>query len=115
LTGVKVTGLDSAKAAADRLLQRGVGAALITLGEAGALYHTATESVLVPAFAAGKVVETTGAGDAFNGGFAAALAAGRAPKDAVRFGCATAGIAVTRPGTAPAMPKLTEIEALLAR
>lgn len=115
LTGVKVTGLDSAKAAADRLLQRGVGTALITLGEAGALYHTATESVLVPAFSAGKVVETTGAGDAFNGGFAAALAAGRAPRDAVRFGCATAGIAVTRPGTAPAMPQLSEIEALLAR
>jgi len=115
ITGVEVTGLDSAKAAADRLLQRGVGCALITLGEAGALYHTAKESVLVPAFTAGKVVETTGAGDAFNGGFAAALAAGRSPKDAVRFGCATAGISVTRPGTAPSMPNLSEIEALLAR
>lgn len=115
LTGVQVTGVDSAKAAADRLLQRGVGCALITLGEAGALYHTAKESVLVPAFNAGKVVETTGAGDAFNGGFAAALAAGRSPRDAVRFGCATAGISVTRPGTAPSMPKLGEIEALLAR
>ena len=115
ITGVQVTGLDSAKVAADRLLQRGVGCALITLGEAGALYHTAKESVLVPAFNAGKVVETTGAGDAFNGGFAAALAAGRNPRDAVRFGCATAGISVTRPGTAPSMPKLSEIEALLAR
>ncbi len=115
ITGVQVTGLDSAKAAADRLLQRGVGCALITLGEAGALYHTAKDSVLVPAFNAGKVVETTGAGDAFNGGFAAALAAGRSPQDAVRFGCATAGISVTRPGTAPSMPKLSEIEALLAR
>jgi len=115
LTSIQVTGVDSAKAAADRLLQRGVGTALITLGEAGALYHTAQESILVPAFSAGKVVETTGAGDAFNGGFAAALAAGRPPRDAVRFGCATAGIAVTRPGTAPAMPRLSEIEALLAR
>ncbi len=115
ITGVPVTGLDSAKAAADRLLQRGVGCALITLGEAGALFHTAKESALVPAFKAGKVVETTGAGDAFNGGFAAALAAGRTPRDAVRFGCATAGISVTRPGTAPSMPKLSEIEALLGR
>jgi ribokinase len=115
LTGVQVTDLDSARAAADRLLQRGVGAALITLGEMGALYHTTKESVLVPAFDAGKVVETTGAGDAFNGGFAAALAAGRAPREAVRFGCATAGISVTRPGTAPSMPTLAEIEALLAR
>lgn len=115
LTGVTVGDLDSARAAADRLLQRGVKVALITLGDAGALYHTARESILVPAFAAGKVVETTGAGDAFNGGFAAALAAGRPPLDAVRFGCATAGISVTRPGTAPSMPKLAEIEALLAR
>lgn len=115
ITGVQVTGLDSAKAAADRLLQRGVGTALITLGEAGALYHTARESVLVPSFKAGNVVETTGAGDAFNGGFAAALAAGRPPLEAVRFGCATAGISVTRPGTAPSMPTLAEIGALLAR
>jgi ribokinase len=115
LTGVTVGDLDSARAAADRLLQRGVKVALITLGDAGALYHTARESILVPAFSAGKVVETTGAGDAFNGGFAAALAAGRPPLDAVRFGCATAGISVTRPGTAPSMPKLAEIEALLAR
>ncbi|MBL9035868.1 MAG: ribokinase, partial [Rhodospirillaceae bacterium] len=68
LTGIEVTNLDSARAAADQLLQRGVKVALVTLGEAGALYHSAQESVLVPAFSAGKVVETTGAGDAFNGG-----------------------------------------------
>lgn len=115
LTGMPVTDVDSAKAAAAQLIQRGVRTALITLGEAGALYHTGQESVLIPAYAAGKVVETTGAGDAFNGGFAAALAAGRAPQDAVRFGCATAGISVTRHGTAPSMPKLSEIEALLVR
>jgi len=58
-------------------------------------------------------VETTGAGDAFNGGFATALANGEAPLDAVRFGCATAAISVTRPGTAPAMPTLDEVEAIL--
>jgi ribokinase len=115
ITGIDVTGAESAKAAADLLLMRGVGTAVITLGAAGALYHTDNESILVPAFAAGKVVETTGAGDAFNGGFAAALAAGKSPLEAVRFACATAGIAVTRPGTAPAMPRLSEIEALLAR
>ena len=64
---------------------------------------------------AGAVVETTGAGDAFNGGFATALSEGADPVDAVRFGCATAGISVTRPGTAPSMPTRDEIEALLAR
>ena len=115
LTGVEVTSVESAEAAARALRARGVGAAIITLGEKGALYHDGARSVHVPPFHAGPVVETTGAGDAFNGGFAAALAEGADPIAAVRFGCATAGISVTRPGTAPAMPVRAEIEALLGR
>jgi ribokinase len=71
--------------------------------------------VHVPAFIAGPVVETTGAGDAFNGGFAAAIARGAGPAEAARFGCAVAGISVTRAGTAPSMPTLAEVEALLAK
>jgi ribokinase len=59
------------------------------------------------------VVETTGAGDAFNGGFAVALAEGRDILQAARFGCAVAGISVTRPGTAPSMPLRAEVDALL--
>ena len=92
-----------------------MGAVVLTLGEKGALYHDGTHSVIVPAFNAGPVAETTGAGDAFNGGFAVALTEGRDVVDAVRFGCATAGISVTRSGTAPAMPARAEIDALLAR
>jgi ribokinase len=61
------------------------------------------------------VVETTGAGDAFVGGLAAALARGIDPVEAARFGCAVAGISVTRAGTAPSMPRLAEVEALLAK
>jgi ribokinase len=114
LTGVEVRSVDDARRAGDVLLAKGAGAALVTLGAAGALLHTRTESTLVPAFEAGPVVETTGAGDAFNGGFAAALARGASPVDAVRFGCAVAGISVTRAGTAPSMPSLAEVEALLA-
>lgn len=114
LTGVSVASLADARKAGDVLLAKGAGAALITLGEAGALLHTGTRSTLIPAFKAGPVVETTGAGDAFNGGFAAALARGLEPEAAARFGCATAGISVTRAGTAPSMPRLAEIEALLA-
>ncbi len=114
ITGVSVTSIDQARQAGDALLARGVGAAVITLGENGVLYHDATQSVHVPAFNAGPVVETTGAGDAFNGGFAAALVRGMTPVEAVRFGCATAGLSVTRPGTAPSMPSQNEIEALLA-
>ncbi len=115
LTGVAVTMIDDAIRAAGVLLDRGVGAAVITLGENGVLYHDGGNTVHVPAFNAGPVVETTGAGDAFNGGFAAALVKGLSPVEVVRFGCATAGISVTRPGTAPSMPTLAEIESLLAK
>jgi len=70
---------------------------------------------IVPARPAGPVLDTTGAGDAFNGGFAVALAEGRPPVEAARFGCAVAGISVTRHGTAPSMPSREEVEALLAQ
>ena len=113
LTGVAVNGLDEALVAAEAFRSKGVGAAVITLGERGALYHDGDRSEHVPAFQAGPVVETTGAGDAFNGGFAAALARGIDPLEAVRFGCATAAISVTRPGTAPSMPSLDEVDALM--
>ena len=115
LTGLPVTTVDEAIAAAKALRTMGAGAALVTLGDKGALYHDAVQTIHVPAISAGPVVETTGAGDAFNGGFAAALANGADPIAAVRFGCATAGISVTRAGTAPSMPARAEIEALLAR
>jgi ribokinase len=60
-------------------------------------------------------VDTTAAGDAFNAGFAAALALGMPMTSAGRFACATAAIAVTRPGAQPAMPSRYEVEALLGR
>ena len=113
-TGVAVKDIESARVAGDAFLAMGVGCALITLGEQGVLMHTASESVHVPAFDAGPVVETTGAGDAFNGGFATALAQGKAPLDAARFGCAVAGLSVTRAGAAASMPSLSEVQALLS-
>jgi len=115
LTGLPVTSVDEAARAAQALRAMGAGAALITLGDKGALFHDGVQTVHVPVILAGPVVETTGAGDAFNGGFAAALAEGMDPVAAARFGCATAGISVTRPGTAASMPSRAEIEALLAR
>ena len=115
MVGFSVETIEDAKRAGDVLLKKGVGVALITLGEKGALFHAKDRSELVPAFHVAPVVETAGAGDAFNGGFAAALAEGREPLAAARFGCAVAGIAVTRAGTAPAMPRRAEVEALLNR
>lgn len=115
LTGLPVTSLEQAEAAADALLDRGVGCVVMTLGERGALLRSRGLTLHVPVYKAGPVVETTGAGDAFNGGFAVALAEGRDPAHAVRFGCATASISVTRPGTAPSMPSRAEIDALMSR
>ena len=115
LTGISVDSVDDARAAATALRNAGVGSALITLGERGALYDDGATCELVPAFSAGAVCDTTGAGDAFNGAFAAALAEGRPSLDAVRFACAAASLSVTRRGAAAAMASRAEIDALLAR
>ena len=114
LTGLPVTSVPGAEAAARALVAQGAGAAIVTLGENGALWCDGGTAVHVPAFHAGPVAETTGAGDAFNGALAAALAEGLDPVAATRFGAACAAISVTRPGTAPSMPARAEIEALLA-
>lgn len=113
ITGMAVTSVETARQAADALLARGARAAIVTLGENGALYRDHETTHHVPAMNAGPVEETTGAGDAFNGGLATALAEGMDPLAAVRFGCATAAISVTRRGTAPSMPSREEIDALL--
>ena len=68
---------------------------------------------LVPAFDISNVVDTTGAGDAFNGGFAAALSQGLSPLEAIRFGAAVAGLSVQKPGTAPSMPVRADVDAFL--
>lgn len=110
LTGIAVANASDAEKACAALLAQGVRTPIITMGEQGAYL---CGHGLVPAVNAGPVVETTGAGDAFNGAFAAALAEGKTALEAVQFGCATAGISVTRPGTAPAMPSRAEVDALL--
>jgi ribokinase len=116
LTGLPVETIEQAELAAAALQKRGARNVILTLGARGALVRTEDgDSAIVDAFNAGPVVETTGAGDAFCGGFAAALAEDIPLLAAVRFGCATAGISVTRPGTAPSMPKRAEIDVLLAR
>ncbi|NYJ14158.1 ribokinase [Rhizobium leguminosarum] len=114
LVGHAITTDEQVRAAGRALLDRGARAAVITLGGRGAYYHTTDQSEFVPAFSAGNVIDTTGAGDAFLGGFATAISEGQTPIEAVRFGSATAAIAVTRPGTAPAMPSRAEISALLS-
>jgi ribokinase len=112
LTGISVTDLASAEEAASSLLALGVRNVILTLGAQGALIKTPTLTRHVPAVDAGPIVETTGAGDAFNGGFATALAEGMNLVEATQFACIVAGISVTRPGTAPSMPHRPEIDAI---
>jgi ribokinase len=114
LTGVKVQDIESAKTAAHALLAQGAGAAIITLGAQGVLYMDGAHAAHIPALSLGPVIETTGAGDAFNGAFATALAQGADPIEAARFGCAAASISVTRAGAATSMASRAEIEAALA-
>lgn len=113
LTGIDTSTDEGALKAAASLIARGARNVVVTLGAKGALLHGAAGTHFVPAFAVANVVDTTGAGDAFNGGFATALAEGRPPVEAVRFAAAVAGLSVQKPGTAPAMPTRVEIEAFL--
>ena len=113
LTGRPVETEADALEAARALVALGARNAVITLGEKGALLHGEAGTAMVPACWVERVVDTTGAGDAFNGGFAVALAEGRSPLDAVRFANATAALSVQKPGTAPSMPNRAEIDALL--
>lgn len=115
IVGFQIETEADAKRAGEEFLGRGVSAALITLGSKGVYIHSADLSTLVPAITPAPVIDTAGAGDAFVGGFAAAISEGQDIEQAVRFGCATAGISVTRRGTAPAMPDRAEIEALLSK
>jgi ribokinase len=115
LTGLPVTDPATAEAAARTLILMGAGGAVVTLGGQGALLVHGDRALHLPAIDAGPVAETTGAGDAFTGGFSVALSEGMTPEQAVRFGNVTAGISVTRRGTAPAMPSRAEIDAVLAR
>lgn len=109
LSGITVNSQASAEQAAQVLLEKGAKNVIITLGEQGALLCNRDETHFEPAVVAGQCVDTTGAGDAFIGGFSAALAKGMAVREAMRFAATLAGISVTRHGAAASMPYLPEI------
>ena len=113
-SGVKVTSPETAEEAADRLLALGVKNVIITLGKKGVFWTNGTEKALVPTTDL-KPVDTTGAGDAFNGGFTVAISEGRDVIDAMKFGNSVASISVTRKGSSPSMPTREETDALYNR
>lgn len=113
LTGIKIDGAESAGKAAGQLLARGVGMVIITLGAKGAFAASAAGCRFVPGFVV-EAIDTTAAGDTFNGALAVALAEGREFDQAVRFAHAAAAISVTRLGAQPSVPTRAEIEKFLA-
>lgn len=116
LTGLEVQTVAQAAAAAEKLRELGTETVILTLGENGVYVRNAEVSEHVPTFDMGdRVVDTTGAGDAFNGAFATALAEGQALRDAIRFGNAAAALSVTQHGAAPSMPHHAQIRELLGR
>jgi ribokinase len=98
------------EAVARKLMARGVKQVVMTLGEEGALIVTASSCVRVPAVRM-AAVDTTGAGDAFNAGLATALAYGADLETAVRFAVVTGGLAVTKEGVIPSLPRRDEVVA----
>jgi len=112
LAGLEVIGLEGARTAAAAVRARGAGTAVLTLGAAGVLADGPGGLVHAPAFAV-TAVDTTGAGDAFNGALAVALGERRSLAEALRFANATAALACTRRGAQPAMPARAEVERLL--
>jgi|TARA_B100000809_G_scaffold10740_1_gene10093 ribokinase len=112
----KVEDEEDAKKASDKLLQLGIKNIIITLGEKGAFFANDRENFHVPVVDLNNpVLDTTGAGDAFNGGFAVALTENEKYniKDAIKFASATAGLSTTKIGTANSMPSRDEIDKLL--
>jgi ribokinase len=113
LAGIPVRDEGAARQAAVRLRERGVVAVVITLGERGAYASSPEFEGLIPAFKVDPV-DTTAAGDVFNGALAVALAEKASMEHALCFASAAAALSVTRPGAQPSAPARAEIERFLA-
>lgn len=112
LTGIEVKTAADAEKAAQVFFDKGVKNVVITMGTLGAFASDGKNSELIPSIPI-KAIDSTGAGDAFNGGFLMALSEGNDLFTALRYGNATGALSVTRLGTAPAMPMRAEIDALV--
>lgn len=113
ITGVAVNDLASADRAAKVFFDKGVQNVLITLGSRGVYINSEGHSEIVPAYRV-NAIDTTGAGDAFNGGLLTALSEGKSLAEAARFAQALAALSVQRMGATPSMPTRAQIDAFLA-
>ena len=102
-TGIKITNENEAKQAADKLIKSGIKKVIITLGEKGLFYSDGTEEIYLKATSV-KSIDTTGAGDAFNGSLAVALSENKSIKECLELANKVAGISTTKLGAGDAMP-----------
>jgi ribokinase len=112
LTGIKVDSDAAASNAAQALRDKGIKMVIVTLGARGVFVSSAEFTGMVPGFKV-KAVDTTAAGDVFNGALAVALAEARPLTDAIRFANAAAALSVTKLGAQPSAPRRAEIEAFI--
>ena len=101
--------LKEAKKVADKLIYLGIKKVIITLGEKGLFYSDGKEEIYLKASAV-KAIDTTGAGDAFNGGLAFSLLKEKPIKDCLEFANKVAGISTTKLGAGDAMPFIQDIK-----
>jgi ribokinase len=109
LTGIEVKDEKTARKAAKNLFERGVKTVIITLGAKGALLFNKETDEFFPAKKV-KAVDSTAAGDAFVGGLAFCIAAGRSLLEAVTFANDVAALSVTKMGAQTSMPSMKEVE-----
>jgi ribokinase len=114
LVGFYPTDRQKAAAAAKLLRERGARTAIIKMGAQGVYFEGPDQSGFIPAFRV-EAIDTVAAGDAFNGGLAAALVEGLPLAEAVRWAAAAGAIATTKKGAMPAMPFRAEVLALLEK
>ncbi len=107
-TGIKITSEKEAKLAAHKLISFGIKKVIITLGEKGLFYSDGQDEIYLKANSV-KTVDTTGAGDAFNGGLAFGLSKGKSIKECLELANKVAGISTTKLGAGDAMPYLADI------
>lgn len=112
LVGERVEDVRSATQAASRLLSMGAGSTVITLGRHGALVATQTKTRHLPPYEVFPVIDTSGAGDVFNGALSAVLADGANLFEAADFAAAAAALSVQKPTASHCAPDRTETRAL---
>ena len=107
-TGVRINNENDAKTSAKKLIEMGIKKVIITLGEKGLFYSDGEEDIFMKA-SSDKAIDTTGAGDAFNGGFSFALLKGKKIKECLEIANKVAGLSTTKLGAGDSMPTFKDI------